>query len=329
MFITNYYVIFNFFLIAFSIFTLNFRSLFFTWIFIELNLLIVVPLLLMKRNFIKEQGSLILKYFLIQVIGSIFILVTISFIDFSFSSLNYFNTRLIVVLMLKSGTPPLHFWFPQIIGMTNPCQAFILLCVQKIIPLFLIGALISELILIFIIISRIIGRISGLNQNSLIKILAYSSLTHSRWMITGIFIKFLSGYFYFLVYSAITYFFTKILNNSKIKFVSEIICNNKNLISNISFILFIFTLSGTPPFVGFFRKIYILFRALERKLLLISIFLILGSTFSFFFYARLIILRSLFSQLNIKNIFLNKRKLNIIYPIFFNIVFFIVLALIE
>jgi formate hydrogenlyase subunit 3/multisubunit Na+/H+ antiporter MnhD subunit len=75
----------------------------------ELNLLIIAPLLLIKRNFIKEQASLVLKYFLVQVVGSIYLLIRLILLNFNYITINKLNLILIVALILKAGVPPLHF----------------------------------------------------------------------------------------------------------------------------------------------------------------------------------------------------------------------------
>src|ERR1700759_5439209 len=137
------------------------------------------PLLLNKRVFIKEQTSLVLKYFLIQVLRSIILLIRMIFFNFYLISLRNLSLMLVIALILKAGIPPLHFWFPQLLDICNPLQAVLMLTTQKIIPLFIIRLLCRELIIMFILISVIIGRVSGFNQNSLLKLIAYSSIVHS------------------------------------------------------------------------------------------------------------------------------------------------------
>ncbi|MBV8802402.1 MAG: hypothetical protein JO131_05485 [Gammaproteobacteria bacterium] len=58
---------------------------------------------------------------------------------------------------------------------------------QKLAPLALICYnMIENLIIISALLSAAIGRLGGLNQTSLRKIMAYSSINHIRWMLIGI-----------------------------------------------------------------------------------------------------------------------------------------------
>lgn len=295
MFLLNYNTLFNITLVRFSFLALRFNSLFFTWVFMELNLIIVSPLLLIKSSYIKEQPSLILKYFLIQAMGSIFILASVTLGKHSELPPMAINIVLVGAIMLKAGVPPLHFWFPPIVHMANPYQTFILICVQKIIPLFLIASLASETVLVFIAAASVLGGISGINQNSIIKILAYSSIVHSGWILSGIITNPPSGYFYFLVYSLIRWAILKFIQIFKLWFISEVARTSRSLILKLSFVLTIFTLSGTPPFIGFFRKAYIIRSLMVSKFYPVILFLVIGSTLSFFFYTRLIVSLSIFN----------------------------------
>lgn len=300
MFLINYNFIFSLFLVVFSIVALNFNSLFFTWVFIELNLLIVTPLLLIKSNFIKEQASLVLKYFLIQVIGSIFILISLTILKNNYFSIGKINLIVMLTLIIKSGTPPLHFWLPQVIYLSSPFQRFLILCPQKIIPFFIMSLIISETLALFTVLAAILGRIIGFNQNSLIKIIAYSSIVHSGWIISGFLVKLSVSYFYFLIYTVIRFTIFYLINFSSIKFISEFTNFNYRLSYKVSLIFSILTLSGTPPFVGFFRKIFIIKSLIISNFYVIPLFLVIGSRLSFYFYLRLFIRTSLFNNITLK-----------------------------
>jgi NADH-quinone oxidoreductase subunit N len=183
----------------------------------------------------------------------------------------------------------------------NPFQAFLILCLQKIIPIFLLSLLMREILITFIISSALLGGILGFNQNSLIKILAYSSIVHSGWIISGLTINLTSSYFYYIIYTVTRYVFITIISSRAIKNVSEIINMNNSPLFIFSLIFTIFTLSGTPPFIGFFRKIYVLLDLISLKFYTVSLTLIVGSTLSFYFYLRLIARISLVRKLTLKD----------------------------
>jgi len=290
MFLNSYYLIFNLLLIVLSLFTISLNSLFFTWLFIELNLILISPLLIMKNRRLKEQASLVLKYFLIQVVSSIILLIGIFLLRFDYVTISKLNLILIISLILKSGIPPFHFWFPPVVASRNPYQGFLVLCVQKIVPLFLLRILFTENLISFLIISSLVGGILGFNQNFLMKILAYSSIVHSRWLISGLLVDLLASYFYFILYCLIRGLILIIIFLNSIKTLSEILCSNRTYFFIISFLFSIFTLSGIPPFFGFFAKVYILVGLIKSNLFFISFFLIFGSILSFYYYFRLIVI---------------------------------------
>ena len=301
MFLTNFNFVFLIILNIFSFLAIRINSLFFTWVLIELNLLIMSPLMLNKRVFIKEQTSLVLKYFLIQVLRSIILLIRMIFFNFYLISLRNLSLMLVIALILKAGIPPLHFWFPQLLKICNPLQAVLMLTTQKIIPLFIIRLLCRELIIMFILISVIIGRVSGFNQNSLLKLIAYSSIVHSSWIISGLMANTISAYFYFILYVITSYIIIYFISFNSIKLISEIIIAYNTPLVIITFIIIIFTLSGSPPFIGFFSKAFIITSLIKLKLLTLNLFLVLGSTVSFYYYLRMTLTFFSFNSLKCKD----------------------------
>jgi len=184
--------------------------------------------------------------------------------------------------------------------LVNPYQGFTLLCVQKVIPLFLLSSLISEQAFIFVVASSLIGGISGIAQNSIIKLIAYSSIVHSRWVLSGLFASPSSGYFYFLVYTSVSAGILIFLQKFKVIFVSEIVRTSKTVLVKILFVIVILTLSGIPPFIGFFTKVYVIKALITYKYYFVTLLLVLGSSLSFFFYTRLIASLSMFNFVSLK-----------------------------
>ena len=288
MFLINYQIIFIFILILSTLITITFSSLMFSWIIIELNLLIIIPLLLIKTSYRKEQPSLLVKYFIVQVLGSLIIIFSF-LLTFKTSLISIESTNIIIILILimKSGTPPLHFWFPNIIKQRNYVQAILILNIQKIIPIFLLSTLLQEKIIFLVVFSSLISRILGLNQNKLMKILAYSSIVHFSWIISGRLINLLSFLYYFIIYTLVNFIIIKFIQKNKLKFISNL-TKIKFRFDKLIFCFIILTLSGTPPFIGFFNKIFILFFFINKKLLIISLLLIFRSVISFYFYLLII-----------------------------------------
>nr|ANJ70355.1 NADH dehydrogenase subunit 2 [Colymbetes fuscus] len=266
------------------------------WMGLEINLLSFIPLLNKKNNPYSSEASI--KYFLVQALASTIFLFSIlmMMIKSNFISemmiLNKFLMMTInSALLMKMGAAPFHFWFPEIIEGMNWINSLILMTWQKIAPMMLISYTlkISNYIFIIIILSTLIGSIGGLNQISLRKILAYSSINHIGWMIS----TFLNNemiwilILYFFIYSLISLTLTMMFNNFNIFFLKQMyLLMSKNYIIKFSMLLNMLSLGGLPPFLGFLPK-WIIIQNLSSKYMFLLLFMIMMSLITLFFYLRI------------------------------------------
>lgn len=256
------------------------------WIIIEINLIIFIPLITSRKYLTKSTPCI--KYFLAQAIGSIILIVFILFNslkNYNFA-INSLPSLLLMATAIKSGTPPFHFWFPQLIEEVNWLQIILLLVVQKIIPLIFIFYSIRILSILVIIRRGLIGAIGGFNQNSIKKILAYSSIVHMGWLIismnSGIEITLL----YFIFYSIIIVSFIFSLKDSSIRINRFTPSKFNPQFWNLTNSLCLFSLSGLPPFLGFFIKIAVVVYSI--KTLIVILILIRFSLISIIYYIRVV-----------------------------------------
>lgn len=147
------------------------------WCGLELNLMSFIPYVSTKESVYSSEAAL--KYFLIQALGSSFIIMgaveLVFFVDF--------GCLLLVALLLKLGAAPMHFWFPQVIGGLTWLQCVVLMTVQKVGPMFLLSyVLVRESACLVVygraILSAVVGALGGINQILLRKLLAFSSINH-------------------------------------------------------------------------------------------------------------------------------------------------------
>jgi len=249
----------------------------------------MTPIIINKINFISVEASI--KYFIVQSISSLILIFSslVRQIPQGWGVLLNLDDIYFLCLALKTGVAPLHFWLPQVILSCEWIQCIILLTWQKIAPFFLMSYLKSPLILIFIVLSALIGALGGINQINLKIILVYSSIINSSWILSLSYINELTWWAYFLAYSIITcsasYLFI-IFNIQKITSLHKI---NLPLGPKISFTINFFSLAGLPPFLGFFIKITSINSLLENNFnLFIILVMVISSFFSFYFYSRLI-----------------------------------------
>jgi NADH-ubiquinone oxidoreductase chain 2 len=180
------------------------------------------------------------------------------------------------------------------------------------------------LLLISSLFSLIIGTVVGLTQIKIKRLLAYSTISHIGFILLALSINSVqsidSFIFYILQYTltnlntfliliAIGYLLNnKILINKgsekDINYISELKgLFFTNPILSISLTICLLSMAGTPPFLGFFSKQFVLYSAIENGYYFMSIAGILVSIISASYYLRII--RILHTE-NISNINSNK-----------------------
>lgn len=233
-------------------------------------------------------------------------------------------------LLLKRGAAPFHFWFPNVITGLSWINSLILITWQKLAPIILISYIIIEnIIYIFIIISVIIGALGGLNQTSIRKLIAYSSINHLGWILSAIQINQLIWLLYFLIYSILTFTIVYFFNLFKIYYLNQLfsLYFSSKLIKFFIF-LNLLSLGGLPPFLGFFPKWIVIQNLTANNQLLILFIIILITLITLYFYLRIcysafIINHSENNWLN--NIQINKIQLRIFFTLSFSSIFSLIL----
>nr|QBF00326.1 NADH dehydrogenase subunit 2 [Stegana wanglei] len=262
------------------------------WMGLEINLLSFIPLMSDNNNLMSTEASL--KYFLIQALASsvllfaVIILMMKNILNFEMNHL-YSSSIIMSSLLLKSGAAPFHFWFPNIMEGLSWMNCLLLMTWQKIAPLMLISYLNVDLILYFsIILSVIIGSLGGLNQTSLRKLLAFSSINHLGWMLISLKINLSIWFIYFFLYSFLSFTLIFLFNSFKIFHFNQMFSlffNQKPL----KFILMMnfLSLGGLPPFLGFMPKWLVIQQlSLENQYFLLTI-LVMTALITLFFYLRI------------------------------------------
>nr|WIM00500.1 NADH dehydrogenase subunit 2 [Stichophthalma camadeva] len=271
------------------------------WIGLEINLLSFIPLISNSKNLLNSEASL--KYFLTQSIASInflFIIILNMFL-FNFFFNNFFSVIINSSLLMKMGSAPFHFWFPNIIDGLSWMNSFILMTWQKITPMILLSYYFNmNLLMLIMILNIIIGSISGFNQTSLRKLMAFSSINNLGWMITALLISETLWMIYFTFYSfliSIMCFLFYILN---IFYINQMFNFNINFSIKISMMINFLSLGGLPPLLGFFPKWLIINFLIFNKSYVILLFFIMMSLILLIFYLRIIYTSFLFFSFKFK-----------------------------
>ena len=226
---------------------------------LEINLLSFIPLSMKSNNLFSSEASL--KYFLTQALASRTLLFSIILFSFTIEWNSYLNLNIINLifassLIIKRGVAPFHFWFPNVIEGLNWINNFILITWQKIAPIILLSfCLNTTFFSLTIIFSIFIGAIGGLNQTSLRKLIAFSSINHLGWILRNMINNENIWKIYFIFYFFLTISIIFILNNFKIFNLNQIFTLTiKNKIQKLIISIPLLSLGGLPPFLGFFPK---------------------------------------------------------------------------
>lgn len=274
------------------------------WIGLEINLISVIPIILRKNNYRFTSSSI--KYFLVQAIASIFIIFifVLNYKIYIVETINLNNEILIISLAIKSGVPPLHFWLPQVVESCNIIQNILILSWQKIAPLTLFSYVVSEIVFLLIFIRSLIGRIGGFNQNSLKKILVYSSIAHISWILFSIILSKRIWVSYFIIYNIRLIFLCILMEKIRVIKISDLSGTKIKSNTKYIFIITILSMAGIPPFLGFFGKILVIINIVFRvKMFLMLSVILLASLISLYFYLKVSMSAFMISE---KKIFFKK-----------------------
>nr|YP_009627357.1 NADH dehydrogenase subunit 2 [Aristobia reticulator]QCC70807.1 NADH dehydrogenase subunit 2 [Aristobia reticulator] len=288
------------------------------WMGLEINLLSIIPLFSNTKNIYPSEAAL--KYFITQSLASsillLSIIISLNLKELFLENLQFLNIIMNSSLLTKMGAAPFHAWFPEVMEGLNWNMGLLMLTWQKIAPMILIfyNFHMSMFLLVIILCSTIFSGILGLNQISLRKILAYSSINHISWMLASLLHNQIIWLIYFIVYSIITFNIVIIFKIFQTLTLNQLF-NQLNFSKSIkfAFLLNFFSLGGLPPFLGFFPKWLVINNLIINKFYFLSMLLIIFTLITLFFYLR-ISFSTLMINSNESLIFTSK-KLN--FKIFF------------
>nr|YP_009564088.1 NADH dehydrogenase subunit 2 [Upogebia bowerbankii]QAX91451.1 NADH dehydrogenase subunit 2 [Upogebia bowerbankii] len=327
MLISIFYPLFFVSLILGMIISISSPSWFIAWIGLELNLLSFIPIISIGKNSFSSEASL--KYFLIQALGSATIISSAS-LTFIFP----FNNNLLIesALLLKVGAAPFHFWFPQVMEGLDWFAVILLMTIQKMAPMVLISytldnAFNQNYLMMFALLSSLIGAIGGINQTMLRKILAFSSINHMSWMFMSMYLSEMFWFYYFTFYCIISSSIAILFFFQQMHHVSHISSTSMNSLIKIITFISLLSLGGLPPFIGFFPK-WLVIQQLAFKLQIMPLFIMLfAALITLYYYLRLIISSLTLQSLKPSWLKINSLPMKIFLPLLlmFNFSFILII----
>nr|QHD47969.1 NADH dehydrogenase subunit 2 [Claassenia magna]WHU31437.1 NADH dehydrogenase subunit 2 [Claassenia magna] len=278
-----------------TIISISSNSWFGAWIGLEVNLLSFMPLMTNPRNLMTTEASL--SYFLTQALASatlLFAVILAALVSSLPNSLlisdSSLQTLISSSLLMKMGAAPFHFWFPGVMEGLSWVNSLILMTWQSVAPLMLLSYNFhfGPFPAFIIIASIAVGSIGGLNQTSLRKILAYSSINHLGWMTAAVSLGENLWNSYFLIYTFLTSTIILILSTLSISHINQTFSlNTISPITKFSIFTSLLSLGGLPPFLGFLPKWIIIQALVTANMKTIAMLMVTTTLMTLFYYLRL------------------------------------------
>nr|ALI86973.1 NADH dehydrogenase subunit 3 [Heterometrus longimanus] len=261
-----------------SLVAINASSWLVAWVGLEVNLLSILPVMAVEST--SGAAESCLKYFLVQSMASLIILISSVFV---FTSVLFMSVSFIFIgLSIKLGVAPFHYWFPMVLEGLGWWSCLLLMTWQKLAPLFLLSFV--KMLFVLVMLTSLVGALGGFGQTSIRKILAFSSVNHVGWMMAGLLCGVWVGMVYFGIYFFLSVLIVISLYSFKMFHLSHV--GESSFFLKMVLLVNFLSLGGMPPLLGFFPKWFVM-ESLLWEFLMLSVVLIFSSLVSLYFYLRL------------------------------------------
>jgi NADH-quinone oxidoreductase subunit N len=218
---------------------------------------------------------------------------------------------LLVGFFFKVSAVPFHMWTPDVYqGSPTTVTAFmatasksatfvaLIMVLTRALPGSVAGW--SQVIVVIAILTMIVGNIIAIVQDNVKRMLAYSSIAHAGYLLVGLVAGSVDGYssvlFYLFAYSlmnvgafgVVAYYekhhgldFTSVENYAGLGF--------KQPLMGVLLSIFLFSLAGIPPFIGFIAKYKVFAAAINAGYIGLAIVGVLASAASVYYYLRVMV----------------------------------------
>lgn len=273
------------------------------WCGLEISLISIIPLIISKLVLSSEST---IKYFIVQRISSSILMLGVLIIIIR-GDYNY-DYLLVSSLLIKIGVAPFHNWLLTVIEGLNFSIVVIILTINKIAPLFMLSYIRGSIVLV-ICITILLGSILGLNQNSIKKLIGYSSIFNIGFILSVI--KFnLIWIYYLIVYSILMVILILLIKMKSIHLVNQLIFS-RSIVISISIWINLLSMAGIPPLIGFSVKYMVIICIIKIKLNFIIFIILITSLLVMFFYLRLRFISSINNFIMLKIKLFNLKEISV------------------
>jgi len=256
--------------------------------------------------------------FLFGTTGSTYIPMIVEHTGELISSNRLFLIGMVLLILgfcFKVSIAPFHAWTPDVYqGAPTPHTALMATAVKAVsfaafLRIITTKSLVgSENLFNFLqwlaVLTMIVGNVAAIIQNNFKRMLAYSSIAHSGYILVGIITVGVtektsfgaSGVIFYLVgYSLMTLGAFAVVSvferteNSKVQIDDLAGYSKKNPVMALCLTIFLLSLAGVPPTIGFFGKFYLFTSAMGEGLVWLAVWGMLNSVISAYYYLRPIV----------------------------------------
>lgn len=293
---------------------------------LELLSLCMYAMVAMQRDSAVASESA-MKYFVLGAIASGILLYGMSMIYGATGSLDLFTIGkavaakphnimlvfgmvfLIVGIAFKLGAVPFHMWLPDVyhgsptavtiyIGSAPKLAAFAMMMRLLVDGMASLHVQWQDILIILAVASMAIGNIVAIAQTNLKRMLAYSTISHVGFILLGVLAGTSAGYaasmFYTIIYTIMALGgFGIILLMSRQGYESDQLNDLRGLNQRspwfaFMMMIFMFSMAGVPPFVGFWAKLTVLKAVINIDLVWLAIVAVSFSVIGAFYYLRVV-----------------------------------------
>ncbi|MGV8997031.1 MAG: NADH-quinone oxidoreductase subunit NuoN [Parvibaculaceae bacterium] len=216
---------------------------------------------------------------------------------------------ILAALAFKISAVPFHMWTPDVYeGAPTPVTAF-LAGAPKVAALALTMRVLftafpaispewNQIVVFVAVASMLLGSFAAIGQNSIKRLMAYSSIGHMGFALVGVAAGTVDGVKGVLIYLTIYVImnagvFCCILamrrNGQQVETINDLAgLSRTRPVYAFFFAMLMFSLAGIPPLAGFFAKFYVFIAAVDAGLFALAVIGIVTSVVGAFYYLRVI-----------------------------------------
>ncbi|HET7570149.1 MAG TPA: NADH-quinone oxidoreductase subunit NuoN [Gammaproteobacteria bacterium] len=215
----------------------------------------------------------------------------------------------VVALAFKFGAVPFHMWLPDVYeGARTPITLYVG-SIPKIAAFVMFIRLLAQglgglhpsweqMLIAISVLSMAVGSVLAIAQTNMKRMLGYSTISHVGYILLGILAGTQIGYeaamFYTITYVIMaTAAFGMVILLSRRGFEGDMIADFKGLNERSPWfaammLCVMFGMTGAPPFLGFFAKLYVIEAVLNVGMVWLAVVAVLFAVISAFYYLRVV-----------------------------------------